>query len=566
MLELTAANAAASVPDAASVLSALAAMAKNAPPAAPPVTQPSTSYGGGSIGNSGNPADPRGRNAISPPQQLVTPVSIPSAQPNPPTSAATLAALTALLPQAVPYNPHFFTIFPNLSQPAASAIDPQKLALIQLLLQQGVPIDQITTILNGQQSQQPQTSAAPQSYPLSPRARRRESRSMSRSPPPRRRSPSRSISPPPRGRGRGRRRDSFDSPPPRRRRSPSYDDYRRRSPSRSRSPPGRRRGSPPLRERSPLRRNSNNIPPVIDEKDYKPRFIEHDDTLKPDRIRGIPMTIFEDILMTVLSRTLFVGGITNRITEDKLRGLFSKFGSVQSIIMNPEKRCAFLKMYTREGAVKAREGMESYPTDDTTIRVHIQWHRREADIQTKYGVGFGPRDCSDYATGVSIIPISRLTDADRKWVVTADYGGTGGRPLEAGMTIEEPDIEIGQGVSSKAISQKIHLRGNPEGTSRGGGGTGRGRGRGREDRAWNQQRDEGFQGVNAGEGVPVGFPPFQMMQGQPGMFPPGQFPPFMMPPQMQAFFQQQFGGGQGSQGSQSQDGGVYFEQQGNEGQ
>ena len=48
-----------------------------------------------------------------------------------------------------------------------------------------------------------------------------------------------------------------------------------------------------------------------------------------------------------------------------------------------------------------------------------------------------------------MIPISRLTDADRKWVLTAEYGGTGGIPLEGGMVMEEPDIEIGAGVSSK---------------------------------------------------------------------------------------------------------------------
>ena len=48
-----------------------------------------------------------------------------------------------------------------------------------------------------------------------------------------------------------------------------------------------------------------------------------------------------------------------------------------------------------------------------------------------------------------MIPISRLTDADRKWVLTAEYGGTGGVPLQEGMVIEEPDIEIGAGVSSK---------------------------------------------------------------------------------------------------------------------
>ena len=64
-------------------------------------------------------------------------------------------------------------------------------------------------------------------------------------------------------------------------------------------------------------------------------------------------------------------------------------------------------------------------------------------------MGFGPRDCSDYQTGISIIPIERLTDADRKWMLTAEYGGTGGKAIESGLVVEEPDIEIGAGVSSK---------------------------------------------------------------------------------------------------------------------
>jgi protein NRD1 len=59
--------------------------------------------------------------------------------------------------------------------------------------------------------------------------------------------------------------------------------------------------------------------------------------------------------------------VTSRITEDKLRGYFSQYGGVQSIIMNLEKRCAFLKMFTREGAVNAREGMEAFHVEDTTI-------------------------------------------------------------------------------------------------------------------------------------------------------------------------------------------------------
>jgi protein NRD1 len=70
-------------------------------------------------------------------------------------------------------------------------------------------------------------------------------------------------------------------------------------------------------------------------------------------------------------------------------------------------------------------------------------------------VGFGPRDCSDYQTGISVIPINKLTDADRKWMLTAEFGGSGGRPIETGLVVEEPDIEIGAGVSSKAISRRM---------------------------------------------------------------------------------------------------------------
>lgn len=69
--------------------------------------------------------------------------------------------------------------------------------------------------------------------------------------------------------------------------------------------------------------------------------------------------------------------------------------------------------------------------------------------QTRWGVGFGPRDCSDYQSGISCIPIERLTDADRKWMLSAEYGGTGGKSIEPYMVVEEPDIEIGAGVSSK---------------------------------------------------------------------------------------------------------------------
>lgn len=140
-------------------------------------------------------------------------------------------------------------------------------------------------------------------------------------------------------------------------------------------------------------------------------------------------------------------------SEEVLRGIFASFGIVQTCIVNVDKRHAFVKMLTRTDALSAKEGMERYKSADMQLRVCSSpsaTHYGYANTrQTRWGVGFGPRDCSDYQTGISIIPIDRLTDADRKWMLTAEYGGTGGRSIEAGMVVEEPDIEIGAGVSSK---------------------------------------------------------------------------------------------------------------------
>ena len=36
-------------------------------------------------------------------------------------------------------------------------------------------------------------------------------------------------------------------------------------------------------------------------------------------------------------------------------------------------------------------------------------------------------------------------------MLTAEYGGTSGKSIEPGMVVEEPDIEIGAGVSSKGM-------------------------------------------------------------------------------------------------------------------
>lgn len=216
-----------------------------------------------------------------------------------------------------------------------------------------------------------------------------------------------------RGRGRGKQRGGRND----------------RNEYRQRTPPAQRRQTSPTGSAS---RNS------------QPKFLEWDKSMPRDHIK-------------VLSRTLFIGGAGG--TEGEIRNIFSRFGKVQTCIVNQEKRHAFVKMVNRRDAISAKEGMDNIQDPVALAKAR----------QTRWGVGFGPRDCSDYATGISVIPISRLTDADRKWVLTAEFGGTGGRALEGGMVIEEPDIEIGAGVSSKAISRRV-----PAEAGRRGGGGGRG--------------------------------------------------------------------------------------------
>lgn len=306
--------------------------------------------------------------------------------------------------------------------PPHVANDPVKLqahiALLQQLVQLNVPPDQWMTVIEAMQGQ---GGGNPQQV----------------APPPAIPAPL----PPP-----TLMQQSFNSParnrsrsPVRRRDSPTYgeyqgkDGYRQRSPGRS-ATPSMQQDTIPLGE---------------------PKWTAHDESLPAGN-------------MKVLSRTLFVGGTT--CGEPELRHIFEPFGQVQTCIPNPEKRHAFVKYTNRAGAESARDAMQnvSDPNLQTLIR-SVRW-----------GVGFGPRDCNDYTTGVSIIPIERLTDADRKWVLTAPHGGSGGKPIEGGMVMEEPDIEIGAGVSSKAISRRV-----------GGSETFR-RGRGNNDRFSGRNNDRGY--------------------------------------------------------------------------
>lgn len=197
------------------------------------------------------------------------------------------------------------------------------------------------------------------------------------------------------------------------------------------------------RSRSPQRRKPA-APPghVIGEKNipgtahYREKNVQMDPNLPYNSIK-------------VLSRTLFVGGIPSYMNSEELKSILRPYAEVQSVIMNAERKHAFVKTYSRKEAENVINNFHQITA---------------ANLRVRWGVGYGPRDCCDYIHGVSIIPIDRLTDADKRWVNSAEWGGAGmDRPLVPNMVMEEPDIEIGEGVSSKAISKKMPTDGSRNG-------------------------------------------------------------------------------------------------------
>ncbi|KAK3315276.1 hypothetical protein B0H66DRAFT_536144 [Apodospora peruviana] len=419
----------------------------------PPLAAPAPAQVGTPMFNAAGPLS----NGIVPPPQL--PVQSQPGLPYLPTSQP--AAQPVNMPSALPYA--YAPPAPPAQVPALGgmniagnpaggfAANNPTVQLVATLAAQGVPIDKIASIIQlmGQggavpaapaQHQLPQpshtgyaavpvaappVSAAPSwEAPRPDDVRDRNGYHDSMRSPNRPRGRSRSRSPPrwdargsPRSRGNDRGMDYGRNSPPGRGRHDDRDRERDRDRARGRMPE--------YRQRSPPRRGQSS--PIEDSFTGETKWVEYDSKLPSGCIK-------------VYSRTLFVGGVT--CSENELRQTFNRFGEVQTCIVNKDKRHAFVKMFYRKDAEAAKAAMEDARNTDLQLR-------------TRWGVGFGPRDCSDYQSGISVIPIHKLTDADRKWMLTAPYGGSGGRPIVSGLCVEEPDIEIGAGVSSKAISRRM---------------------------------------------------------------------------------------------------------------
>ncbi|KAH6848379.1 hypothetical protein B0I37DRAFT_163192 [Chaetomium sp. MPI-CAGE-AT-0009] len=405
-------------------------------PASTPATAPVFSAPGGLRSNAAMQAPP----APAPAQPGIP--YLPTAQPT--AHPVNVPGLPFAFPPAMPAQPG-----PPVTPVAQGAIPPQQsgssnptaatVQLVAALAAQGLPFEQIANVIKmvGQAGTMP--AAAPPHMP-------QPTQTGYAAPPPVGGGPAPWDAPRPdeardrggyhdgmrspnrhRGRSRSRSPSRWDNrgSPRSRANDRSFDYGRPGSPGRGRVDDRDRRGQmADYRQRSPHGRHSDSSG---QEPPQQEKWVEYDNSIPSGSIK-------------VYSRTLFVGGVT--CSESELRGIFSRFGQVQTCIVNKDKRHAFVKMFFRKDAERAKTAMEDMRSQDFQLR-------------TRWGVGFGPRDCSDYQSGVSIIPIHKLTEADRKWMLTAPYGGSGGRPIVSGLSVEEPDIEIGAGVSSKAISRRM---------------------------------------------------------------------------------------------------------------
>ncbi|ESX00960.1 hypothetical protein KL918_002605 [Ogataea parapolymorpha] len=289
------------------------------------------------------------------------------------------------------------------------------------------------------------------------------------------------------------------------------------------NPLGRRpRSRSPKRESKPVGDHERNIPGTPHYRERKP-FIDP----------SIPQGYIK-----VYSRTIFIGGVPHSMDERTLTQQLRPYAEVQSVILNSERKHAFVKVYSRQEA-------------ESVIQAFSVSHH-PSGLRARWGVGFGPRDCCDYQAGVSTIPISRLTDADKKWIVTAEWGGTGGMPLQSGLFIEEPDIEVGSGVSSKSISKKMPTNSTQNGPKSDGmpivGASPPAGFQNSPPTGYPMMSNPGNIPINMGmpNGMPAGMPNMGMpnMAGMPNMGQPGVDQNAMLAQMMTAMQQMQQQGGQ----------------------
>jgi len=78
---------------------------------------------------------------------------------------------------------------------------------------------------------------------------------------------------------------------------------------------------------------------------------------------------------------LYIGNLSNDVTEDTLKEMMAPFGEVGEIFLNREKKFAFLRMGTRYEAEKAKRDLDGQVKNGQAIKVRFAPHQAAIKVQ-----------------------------------------------------------------------------------------------------------------------------------------------------------------------------------------
>lgn len=97
-------------------------------------------------------------------------------------------------------------------------------------------------------------------------------------------------------------------------------------------------------------------------------------------------------------RTLYVGGLDQRVTEDDLKDFFYAYGEIESIRMVSQRACAFVSYTNREGAEKAAENLANKLVIKG-LRLKLMWGKPQVPKSELENLG-GVEDASKQSIGI----------------------------------------------------------------------------------------------------------------------------------------------------------------------
>ncbi|KAH8963752.1 hypothetical protein BDL97_04G029100 [Sphagnum fallax] len=87
-------------------------------------------------------------------------------------------------------------------------------------------------------------------------------------------------------------------------------------------------------------------------------------------------------------RTLYVGGLDERVSEEDLKDQFYGYGEIESIRMVPQRACAFVTYTSREGSEKAADNLANKLVIKG-LRLKLMWGRPQVPKSELEGTGDG---------------------------------------------------------------------------------------------------------------------------------------------------------------------------------